>query len=227
MKIGILCALDRELEPFLPHIEGCKTSKKAMLTFYEGQIHGIDVVAVRVGICKTNAAIAAQIAIDSYGADVLINAGTAGGMDEAVELFDIVIGTEIAHHDVHESILTQHHPWMSATFFRPDEALLALFKKAAAQLEPTHRLRYGRMVTGELFIDEEGRETINATFAPLTVDMETAAIAQVCYVNEIPFLAIRTVTDTAKHRGMDHFEKNCAIASSLSKDVVLALLGEM
>ena len=227
MKIGILCAVDRELEPFLAHIQNGKTSEKAMLTFYEGQIYDMDVVAVRFGVCKTNAAIAAQIAIDTYGADLIINAGTAGGMDETVELLETVIGTEIAHHDVHEQILTGHHPWMPSAYFKPDEALLALSQKAATQLDPSHKLRYGRMVTGESFIDEAGRAEINAQFAPLTVDMETAGAAQVCYVNEIPFIAIRTVTDTAKHSGQDNFEKNCAVAAALSKDMTLALLKEI
>ncbi len=80
------------------------------------------------------------------------------------------------------------------------------------------------MVTGEKFIEDSMRNEINNKFSPLSVDMETASIAHVCYVNKIPFIAIRTITDTASHSGVDNFEKNCRQASIISKDVVLEML---
>lgn len=80
---------------------------------------------------------------------------------------------------------------------------------------------------GEAFITDEGRAEINARFAPLTVDMETAAMAHVCYVNRVPFAAIRSVTDTADHSGMGTFEENCARASAVSATLVLDVLREL
>lgn len=80
MKIGILCAGDDELAPFLPLIKGCCVTEKAMLKFYTGRINGIDVAALFSGVCKVNAAIASQLLIDLFGVDAIINAGTAGGM---------------------------------------------------------------------------------------------------------------------------------------------------
>ena len=80
MKIGIICAGDEELAPFLPLISGCKITKKAMLKFYEGQIEGLEVVALFSGVCKVNAAIASQLLIDVFGVNIIINAGTAGGI---------------------------------------------------------------------------------------------------------------------------------------------------
>jgi len=226
MKVGIICAGDRELEPFLPHIQDCKTSKKAMLTFYEGTINGIAIVTLYCGVCKTNAAIATQILIDSYNVDMVINAGTAGGMDNKLDIFDTVIATEVAHHDVHEGILTEFHPWMPSVFFKSDETLLELSKNAEKRL-PKHKIIYGRMVTGESFITDDGRDEINLAFKPLTVDMETASIAHACYVNEVPFIAIRTLTDTATHSGAEHFDKNVVMASGIAKDVVLEVLKEI
>lgn len=88
-------------------------------------------------------------------------------------------------------------------------------------------VRFGRMVTGEAFITDDGRQEINARFAPLTVDMESAAIAHVCHANGVPFLAIRTVTDTADHSGTGNFELNCEKASAIAKDFTLALLREI
>jgi len=227
MKVGIICAVDIELKPFLPHIKDCKTSKKAMLTFYEGTINSIGVVTLFCGVGKTNAAIATQILIDTYGADVIINSGTAGGMDENLDLFDTVICTEAIHHDVHAGILTQFQPWMPSVSIKACENLLEAAKRAVKQLKAESKTYFGRMVTGEKFIEDDGRDEIISLFAPLTVDMETASIAHTCYVNQVPYIAVRTVTDTAKHKGTDNFEKNCPRASEISKDVVLELLNEV
>lgn len=86
---------------------------------------------------------------------------------------------------------------------------------------------WGRMVTGEAFIRDEERKKINDEYEPLTVDMETASIAHVCYVNRIPFIAIRCVTDTTMHSGIENFEENCERASIIARDITVALLKEI
>lgn len=221
MRIGILCAGDRELSPFLPLLEETAISRKAMLTFHEGRMDGADVVAVYSGVCKVNAAIAAQLLIDTYGCCVIINAGTAGAMDESLHIFDTVVSTEAVYHDVTEHILTEFHPWMPDAFFRADEGLLTAACRAAEEMP---QVRFGRMVTGEQFITDEGREEINARFHPLTVDMETAAVAHVCHVNGVPFISVRTVTDTPAHRGTEAFETNCDHASEIAAGFVCRML---
>ena len=224
MRIGIICAGDRELAPFLPVIADRHTTQKAMLTFHHGTICGAQVVALYSGVCKVNAAIAAQLLIDYGGADIIINAGTAGGMDPALDIFDTAICTEAAYHDVAANILTEFHPWLNSIYFRADEKLLALSRQAVAALPLEHKVFWGRMVTGESFITDDLRPEINARFAPLTVDMETAGIAHVCHVNGVPFIAIRTVTDNAAHSGSMHFEENCAQAAAIAKDLTVALI---
>lgn len=190
MKIGIICAGDEELAPFLPLINECKITEKAMLKFYAGQIDGLEVVALFSGVCKVNAAIASQLLIDVFCVDMIINSGTAGGMGA-------------------------------------DTKLISLSKFAVDKLKPSGKVVWGRMVTGEPFITDEGRQKIYDEFVPLTVDMETASIAHVCYVNAIPFISIRCVTDTAKHSGIDNFDENCAKASAIAKDITVALLSEI
>ena len=227
MKIGIVCAGDEELAPFLPLIKNCKTTEKAMLKFYAGQIDGIEVVALFSGVCKVNAAIATQLLIDVFCVDIIINSGTAGGMDPGLEIFDTVISTEVCYHDVAPDILTEFHLWMNSAFFAADSTLVELSKSAVDKLATSGKIVWGRMATGESFITDECRQKINGEFAPLTVDMETAGIAHVCYANEIPFIAIRCVTDTEKHRGVDNFDKNCARASNIAKDITIALLKEI
>lgn len=221
MKIGILCAGDREAAPFLAMLAEAHTSQKAMLTFHEGRLADVDAAVLYSGVCKVNAAVAAQILIDTYHCDAVINAGTAGALDETLNVFDTVVSTEAAYHDVAEHILTGFHPWLESVWFRADEHLLAAARKAARGRD---RVFFGRMATGEQFIADEGREAINARFRPLCVDMESAAVAHVCHVNKVPFIAVRTMTDTPFQRGTDAFEKNCDRAARISADFVCRML---
>lgn len=227
MKIGIICASEDELAPFLPLIKDCKTTEKAMLQFHEGKIHGIEAVALFSGVCKVNAAIAAQLLIDVFGTDIIINSGTAGGIDPKLEIYDTVISSEICYHDVTSDILTEFHPWMKSVFFEADSKLIGLSKSAVSKIQMCGKVYLGRMATGESFIDKDGRQKIIDELAPLTVDMETASIAHVCYVNSIPFISIRCVTDTIRNIGSENFEKNCAKASMIAKDIAEALLKEL
>jgi len=227
MRVGIICAGDREVAPFLPMISECKISEKAMLKFYEGQINGVEIVALFCGVCKVNAAIATQILIDTFAVNIVINAGTAGGMDKKLNIFDTVISTEVAYHDVAPGILTEFHPWMETVYFRADPTLLNLSRQAVDKMNIEYEVYWGRMVTGEAFIADEGREKINEQFSPLSVDMESASIAHVCHVNKIPFISIRSITDTATHSGTGHFEENCQKASSIAKNITVALLAEL
>lgn len=200
--------------------------KKAMLEFHTGTLCRTPVVVLFSGVCKVNAAIAAQILIDHFHTDLIINAGTAGGMCPNVRLFDTVIAEKIAYHDVADDILTEFHPWLSSIYFPCDRALLHIAKQFSEEYHKSspHRILFGTAVTGEQFIDNSAREKIIEAYHPLSVDMESAAAAHVCYVNRIPFLSIRTITDTPLQEGIDVFEKNCEQASLLSEKIVLALL---
>lgn len=227
MKIGILCAGEKELAPFLTVMEESKTSEKAMLKFYEGSVAGVEIAAVSSGGCKVNAAIAAQILIDRYQVDTVINAGTGGGMDSELDIFDTVISTDAVYYDVAPKILTESHPRMETACFPADEELLRLSKAAVGKLRLQQRVYWGRMATGEAFIGDEGREKIREDYAPLSVDMETASVAHVCYVNKRRFIAVRTITDTAIHSGDGHFRKNCREASAIARDIAVALIKEL
>lgn len=221
MKIGILCAGDRELAPFLPMLADDAACTEAMLTFHAGRLAETDVVAVYSGVCKVNAAVAAQLLISKFHCDAIINAGTAGAMEEQLAVFDTVVSTDTAYHDVAEHILTEFHPWLESGWFRADQHLLAAARRAA---ESQQHVWFGRMVTGEQFIADAGREDINARFHPLCVDMESAAVAHVCCVHGVPFIAMRTMTDTPAHRGTGAFEENCDRASTISAEFVRRML---
>ena len=224
MKIGIICASENELDPFLDDFQEHSVVEKAKLKIHIGKIGEHDVVLLYCGVCKVNAAIAAQIVIDDFNVDAIINAGVAGGMDSRLGILDTVVSTEVAYHDVASEILTEYHPWMKSVFFAADENLLKIAKNVAERIQTKGKIYFGRMVTGEAFISDDGRQEIMDAFNPLSVDMETGSIAHVCYANSIPFLAIRSITDTADHSGSEFFEMNCKEASRIAKDFTMVVI---
>ncbi len=217
MKIGIIGPCEPEIMPFIQGISGAKVQRHAMLDFHIGKYAGIDVIALFCGVCKVNAAIAAQVLIDRYGVTHMIVTGVAGAIDEKLKILDTVIATEVAYHDVADGILTGYHPWMETVYFHTDEALRERMHAVCAG-DPT--VVFGKMVTGEAFIEQDGRKEIMERHDPLCVDMETASIAHVCYVNEIPFIAIRSISDTPHESGSESFEKHVDWASLKSIEVL-------
>lgn len=221
-KVGILCASDTELAPFLKAMEIRKVREKTRLKFYEGMIGKIYAVAVYSGVCKVNAAIAAELLIEAFGVDAVVNAGTAGGLDPKVKLFDTIIAERSVYHDVAQDILTEFHPWMPSVYFPSDGNLLSAARNYVETVK--HPILFGTIATGEQFVENEGRERILQKHSPLAVDMETAAAAHVCYVNGVPFLAVRSITDTSGDSGVENFEKNCERASEIAAEVTVGLL---
>jgi 5''-methylthioadenosine/S-adenosylhomocysteine nucleosidase len=227
LKIGILCAADGELEPFISHINNCTESQIAKLKVYEGDINGLKIAALYSGVCKVNAAIATQILIDQYDIKLVINSGVAGGMRDDIDILDTVISAETIYHDVAEGTLTGYHPRMESEYFKTDRCLIQIAAAAVSDLPIKDKIKFGRIVTGEAFITNENRDIIVKTFNPLAVDMESAAIAHVCYANEIPFLSVRTITDNSAHDGGAHFELNFSAAARQSCEVTLSILDKL
>ncbi len=227
MKLGIIGPTENEINPFIKCLSDIRTVSTAMLNFYDGKFRNLDVVALYCGVCKVNAAISAQILIDKFDVSHIIVVGVSGGIDKVLKIGDTVIGTEVAYHDVEDGILTEYHPWMENSYFKSDESLIEYCKKAFKQNKFKQAVYFGKIVTGESFITQNGRDKIISTHNPLCVDMETASIAHVCYVNKIPFLAIRTITDTEEECGLEAFEKNCIDASMNSIEILKALLEQL
>ena len=212
MALAILCATKTELAPFLGAIEDARAERCALIDVYRGVFAGAPVVLACCGVGKTNAAMACQALIDRFGADAVVNAGTAGGMDPSVRLFDVVVGETFAHHDVDaQMVLMDSYPYYPTGVFAADEGLLRAAR--AAQDAFGRAARFGAMVSGEQFVDDACRADIVARHDPLAVDMESAALAQTCYANGVPFLSVRGITDTAEHDGFGAYEANSARAS--------------
>jgi adenosylhomocysteine nucleosidase len=214
---GVICAIDIEAKPFLNALTDDAYTKHASLNFHKGIIGGADVVLVCSGVCKVNAAIAAQVLIDSFGVKQVIMSGTAGGMDRRLKIGDTVVVTESLYHDVADGVL-------KPSVYKSDAALLSACGAALIESPPKHQVHYGRCVTGESFIMTEGRARIIKKYDPLCVDMETAAAAHVCHANGVPFIAVRSVTDTEEDIGYGSFYDNAAFASRNSFLITEAIL---
>lgn len=213
MKIGIIGPSETEIMSFINNLSDSTVETYAMLNFYTGKYYNVDVVALYCGVCKVNAAIATQILIDKFNVTAIIITGVAGAIDSTLKIGDTVISTEVSYHDVEDGILTEYHPWMDNIYFKGDNSLLKLTKEIVDNNIFSQNILFGRIVTGEAFISDSGRKQIIEKYNPLCVDMETASIAHVCYVNTVPFIAIRSITDTEEDCGVETFESNCLYAS--------------
>lgn len=224
MKIGIIGPCEMEIMPFINKISNKKVNNHAMLKFYSGTYNGIDVVSLFCGVCKVNAAIATQIMIDKFEVTHIILTGVAGALSKDLQIFDTVIASEVAYHDVAHGILTEYHPWIEDIYFKCDTVLLNTCKNIINTLENKNKYHIGRIITGEAFITHKEREHLIKNFNPLCVDMESASVAHVCYVNNIPFLVIRSVSDNADETGSENFENNGEIAALNSIKIVENLI---
>lgn len=220
-KLGIICAVSTEAKPYLDSLKNVTVTDKATLQFTEGNLFGIPTVITDCGIGRVNVAAAVQQLIDVFSADTIVMSGTAGAIDKSLSIGDTVIVTQSVYHDLDIEVFGAYRPFVKDGHFNSDSRLVDVFRKIKPG-EISQRIRFGKIATGEVFVAEDGREEIIERFDPLCVDMETAGAAHVCFLNNVPFVAIRSITDTADDSGFDTFETNVKVASQNSFDVFKA-----
>lgn len=222
--LGIITALDAELNPYLEQLSDVSIAERAMLKIYSGTLAFQPVIAVSCGIGRTNAALATQLLISEFHVTCILVSGTAGGMDPMLQIGDIVVPERISYHDLSDHILSDYHPYLQTVSFFPDASILSLCKTIAYENQLPSPVYFGHCITGDTFIEGDMREALLQKYHPLSVDMETAAISHVCYVNQIPFFCIRAISDTQKQDGIRTFQQNCALASQNAAALALLLI---
>ena len=200
-KIGIIGAMEVEVETLKKDMEVGRVVKKAGMEFHEGVLNGMPVVVVRSGICKVNAAVCTQILIDDFGVDGIINTGVGGSLNAEINIGDIVISTDVVHHDVNAvefGYALGQIPQMKVFSFPADETFAEKAKAACNRVNPDITVWRGRICSGDQFITAgEQLNKIKEQFPDgLAVDMESASIAQVCYLYKVPFISFRIISDT-------------------------------
>lgn len=199
--LGIIGAMEIEVNRIKEQMEDVSVTDKAGMSFFEGKWNGNDVVVVRSGIGKVNAAVCAQILADTFHADAIINTGIAGSLKNEINIGDIVLSTDAIQHDMDAQGFGYAPgviPQMEVSDFQADEKLIELAKKCCAEVCPDIQVFTGRVVSGDQFIsDKKKKEWLSSQFEGLCAEMEGAAIAQAAYLNHVPFLIIRAISDKA------------------------------
>jgi len=195
--------MDEEIDLLRDSMENTVEEVRASMTFYTGRLWGQDAAVVRSGIGKVNMAVCAQILADFYHVDALINTGVAGSLDSRIDIGDIVIGVDAVHHDMDTSVCGDplgQVPRMDILAFPSDAHLCECAKEADLSENPDIKTFCGRIASGDQFIGkEEEKSRIVRLFGALCCDMEGAAMAQTAYLNGIPCLVIRAISDKADH----------------------------
>lgn len=199
-RIGIIGAMAQEVAHLASLLQDRRTRAHVGCTFHHGRLHGVDVVILQSGIGKVNAAIGTTLLLDVYQPEAIINTGSAGGFGEGLEVGDIVVSSEVRHHDVDAVVFGYEHgqvPDMPAAYL-PDARLVQVARECVEALGEV-RVTEGLIATGDVFMACPERVAQTRTRFPtmLAAEMEAAAIAQTCHLYGCPFVVIRALSDIA------------------------------
>ena len=213
--LGIIGAMEVEVEKLRAKMTETEMKTVAGMNFCKGKLERKDVVIVRSGIGKVNAGICSQILVDLYQVDGIVNTGIAGSLRNEINIGDLVLSTVAVQHDVD-----------AGGFGYPaGERLLALAEEACREANPDISTFKGRVASGDQFIDsKEKKNWIHDTFDAYCTEMEGAAVAQAAYLNKVPYLIVRAISDKADdsaHMDYGEFE---AKAVEHSVNLMLALV---
>ena len=199
--IGIIGAMEQEVSRIKEMMKEVKITTKASMDFYEGILAGKKVVVVRSGIGKVNAGICAQILADVFSVDAIINTGIAGSLNKNINIGDIVLSTDVVQHDMDATGFGYRKgqiPQMPVFFFNADDNLRRLAAEVCKEVNPDIQVFEGRIASGDQFVcDQDVKNRIVSEFSAYATEMEGAAIGQAAYLNEIPFLVVRAISDKA------------------------------
>jgi len=220
--IGIIGAMEEEVVTIKSKMEVVSVKNIVGVDFYLGKMLGKNVVLVRSGIGKVNAAICTQVLVDLYAVDYIINVGVAGALSKDLNIGDVVVSTDLVQHDVDTSAFGDPVgtiPRLAVSQFTADAELIRIAKQAGAEVHA--QVIPGRIASGDQFIsDTNVKNRIYNLFKAQCVEMEGAAIAHTCYLNKIPFVVIRAISDQADDNAIESFDTFVLQAARISGEMV-------
>lgn len=225
MKIGILGAMISEVSSLCKKLEDYNIETIGSMKFHVGKLHGKDVIIAQCGIGKVNACICAQLLISNFGISHLVNTGIAGAMASGLGIFDFVVSEHAVYHDVDVQAFgypVGQIPGLELEF-KADIQMVEKAKKAfsMSEISKNHKMISGRIASGDQFISGgERKEFIKNTFNPACVEMEGCAIAQTAFINKIPFVIIRCMSDMADDNVESVYNFNEEEAAEISANFV-------
>lgn len=229
-KLGIIGAMEQEVETLLGIMENKTATIKAGSTFYEGKLEGLDAAVVQCGVGKVNAALCAQILCDCFGVTHLVNTGIAGSLCADLDIGDLVVSRDAMYHDfdcTHFGYPYGKVPGVDVVQFPADDTLLGYAFAAAEQVNPGHT-KIGRVASGDQFVcSQEKKSAIISATCALCTEMEGAAIAHTAYRNQIPFVILRAISDKADDSAQMDYPTFETIASHRCAEVTRALARQL
>lgn len=229
MKIAIIGAMEQEVEILRGKIETPNSREIAGCEFIEGTIGQHDVILVKSGIGKVNAAVATTLLIQNYSPDAILNTGSAGGFKESLEVGTVVISDEVRHHDVDATAFGYEIgqvPGMPSAY-PADEKLIRIAKEAVEEIgEHPHAI--GLIASGDVFMSDAARvELVKGQFPTMiAAEMEAAAVAQVCHQFGTPFVVIRALSDIAGKEASLSFDEFLPLAAKHSSEIVMQAISK-
>ncbi|NFN95513.1 5'-methylthioadenosine/adenosylhomocysteine nucleosidase [Clostridium botulinum] len=230
MTIGIIAAMAEELEILLKDLNLEEKKEKANMVFHKGTINNKNIVAVVCGIGKVNSAVCTQILISEYNVDKVVNVGVAGGIGKDIYPGDIVVAENLVQHDMDTSAFGDkigQIPRLDTFDFKCDKDMVAAAKKSCEEISELNSFT-GRIVSGDQFVANlEKIQWLEKEFGAISCEMEGASIAQVCYLNSIPFVVIRSISDNANNGAHMDYEKFTPIAVKNSTNILKNMLKKL
>lgn len=228
MTLGIIGAMQEEIELLLTKVTTQRTVEKAGLRFYVADYKGLAVVIVKSGIGKVNAALCAQLLISEFAVDGIVNVGCAGGVVPELAIGDVVVAADVVEHDFDlSSVWPSFKPGQLpeiGQFMKTDDTYSEAAIQAAQHIEGIGVSR-GRVASGDTFVcDPALRQRIVDATAPAAVEMEGAAIGHVCVLNQVPFAVIRSISDNASTGAHTSFEEFLPKAAANAAAILLGML---
>lgn len=228
MKIGVICAMKEEADPLVSECKVMSRTHALGTTIYCGTLHGKDIVIAICGVGKTNAAMITQYVIDKYNPQYIINTGIGGSLSSELNVGDVAVADCVMHHDVDVTALGYEHgiiPDMSSSIFECDPKLCYL---ASTSCKTTNH-RVGTIVSGDQFIgNHDQKELIKKSLSHsdflLCCEMEGASIGQVCSLNQVPFVVVRSISDNADGEASTDYNKFKEIAINNSYKIVKGII---
>ena len=213
--IGIIAAMNEEIASIKKLMSDISVKKIYELEFTLGTIHTKNVVLVKCGVGKVNAARTTQIIIDNFDLEYVINVGTAGGLAENIEIGDVIIAEKLVQHDFDITAGGHEKGYISHTgrYFYSDKKLVNRCKEVIDNMNEDFKAITGLIATGDIFVqDIKVKDRIKEEFNADCTEMEGASIAQVCTLDKIPFIVIRSISDKPNGNNSIDFEKFLELA---------------
>lgn len=223
-KIGIIAAMEEEKNAIKNIMKKTKENKIYELIFIEGTINEKECVLVESGVGKVNSSRTTQIMIDKYEIEYIINVGTAGSATDELEIGDIVIGKKIIQHDFDITAFGHKKGYISniGEYISSDEQLVKKFEETIKEINDKEiKIKIGTIATGDIFCtDIKMKNKIKEKFEADAIEMEAASIAQVCYLDKIPFIILRSISDTPNGKNEITFEQYLELASERCAEIL-------